>query len=258
MRRLAVLLVLLVATAAPVHAQTDALSCGDFGSVEEAQANLNADPSDPNRLDENTDGYACETVFGRRATNGPVPGRAAVPTATTAPGTPTTPTTGSTTTAVTVAPTTTPTTVPPGPVTSTATVTPSSVEAGGSVTITGSGFAPSSSLTIQLTSTSPPAALGSTQSDASGGYTATVTIPAGTSAASHLIAVSGPGAQGSRHESVGNVTVALAETGFMTSVLTAAGVVLLATGSKLVLQSQWSLPVSTAGWTPARRRRLWR
>lgn len=177
--------------------------------------------------------------------------------ATTTPGTPTTPTTGSTTTAVTVAPTTTPTTVPSGPVTSTATVTPSSVETGGSVTITGSGFAPSSSLTIQLTSTSPPAALGSTQSDASGSYRATVTIPASTSAATHLIAVSGQGAQGSRHESVGNVTVALAETGFMTNVLTAVGVILLAAGSKLVLQSQWSLPVSTAGWAP-RRRRLWR
>jgi micrococcal nuclease len=37
------------------------LDCADFGSQAEAQATYDADPSDPNGLDADSDGYACET-----------------------------------------------------------------------------------------------------------------------------------------------------------------------------------------------------
>jgi len=39
-------------------------NCADFSSQEQAQAVLDADPSDPNYLDADHDGYACETFFG--------------------------------------------------------------------------------------------------------------------------------------------------------------------------------------------------
>lgn len=39
----------------------DDLNCSDFGSQEEAQAELEADPSDPNNLDADNDGTACDT-----------------------------------------------------------------------------------------------------------------------------------------------------------------------------------------------------
>lgn len=37
------------------------LNCDDFDTQEEAQANLNANPSDPNGLDRDNDGQACDT-----------------------------------------------------------------------------------------------------------------------------------------------------------------------------------------------------
>jgi hypothetical protein len=40
------------------------LDCANFGSQEAAQAEYNADPSDPNGLDRDDDGYACEVFFG--------------------------------------------------------------------------------------------------------------------------------------------------------------------------------------------------
>lgn len=43
----------------PAGAQGD-LDCGDFNSQPEAQANLDANPSDPNGLDANDNGQACE------------------------------------------------------------------------------------------------------------------------------------------------------------------------------------------------------
>lgn len=53
-------------TAAPAYAQQGddprvGLDCDDYGSQAEAQAALDADPSDPNVLDEDDDGEACET-----------------------------------------------------------------------------------------------------------------------------------------------------------------------------------------------------
>ncbi len=38
------------------------LDCDDFATQEEAQANLNANPSDPNNLDRDNDGIACENL----------------------------------------------------------------------------------------------------------------------------------------------------------------------------------------------------
>ena len=38
------------------------LDCGDFATQQEAQAELERDPSDPNRLDGNDDGVACESL----------------------------------------------------------------------------------------------------------------------------------------------------------------------------------------------------
>ena len=40
--------------------QGDAYNCADFTSQAQAQAVLRADPSDPNRLDADKDGIACE------------------------------------------------------------------------------------------------------------------------------------------------------------------------------------------------------
>ncbi|MBI2861645.1 MAG: excalibur calcium-binding domain-containing protein [Chloroflexi bacterium] len=41
--------------------QGDKYNCSDFKSQADAQAVLRADPSDPNRLDSNRDGVACES-----------------------------------------------------------------------------------------------------------------------------------------------------------------------------------------------------
>ena len=152
---------------------------------------------------------------------------------------------------------TTPTTGPTATSSSPAHVSPTTVNAGQSVTIRGGSFAPNQSLQMLL-STTPPTSLGSARSDATGSFSATATIPAATTAGTYRLTVSGPGAQGGTHESSASVTVALARTGVMTTVLTLVGAVALAAGAKLVIQSQWSRPVSTAGWaaTARRRRRL--
>jgi hypothetical protein len=68
-------LALLAATAWPVAAQEDIpvfdptpyigqgdiANCPDFASQADAQAVLRADPADPNKLDADKDGIACET-----------------------------------------------------------------------------------------------------------------------------------------------------------------------------------------------------
>jgi hypothetical protein len=40
------------------------LDCSDFATQAEAQASLNSTPGDPNRLDRDSDGIACETLPG--------------------------------------------------------------------------------------------------------------------------------------------------------------------------------------------------
>ncbi len=52
---------MLMLAASPAMAQDD-LDCGDFNSQAEAQAELRSDPSDPNGLDAESDGVACETT----------------------------------------------------------------------------------------------------------------------------------------------------------------------------------------------------
>jgi Excalibur calcium-binding domain len=65
MRRIALLLaaaIVLALTAAPAaFAQVNDQDCKDFASQAEAQAHLNADPSDPDNLDADNDGKACES-----------------------------------------------------------------------------------------------------------------------------------------------------------------------------------------------------
>lgn len=45
----------------PFIGQGDIANCADFASQADAQAVLRADPSDPNDLDRDRDGIACET-----------------------------------------------------------------------------------------------------------------------------------------------------------------------------------------------------
>ncbi len=47
------------------------LDCADFATQAEAQAELDADPSDPNDLDADADGVACEDFFGAATTGEP-------------------------------------------------------------------------------------------------------------------------------------------------------------------------------------------
>jgi hypothetical protein len=53
---------LVVALTANVAIAQDDLDCGDFNSQAEAQQTLRADPSDPNGLDAENDGVACEVT----------------------------------------------------------------------------------------------------------------------------------------------------------------------------------------------------
>lgn len=69
--------VMVGAMTAPAFAQSRDLDCKDFTSQAAAQANLDANRSDPNRLDQDGDGKACETY------TGPYKAAAAAPNATT-------------------------------------------------------------------------------------------------------------------------------------------------------------------------------
>ena len=64
MRRTLLLLaagIVLALTAAPAAFAQDDQNCEDFASQAEAQAHLEADSSDPDNLDADDDGQACET-----------------------------------------------------------------------------------------------------------------------------------------------------------------------------------------------------
>ena len=65
------------------------------------------------------------------------------------------------------------------------TVDPSTVEAGKTVTVTGTGFAPSAAVTLTLHS--EPVEVGTATTDDSGTFTATVTVPADTEAGEHTV-----------------------------------------------------------------------
>ena len=59
--RIAALLTITLVAVIPALAQED-LNCENFASQAKSQAALDADPSDPNGLDEDGDGLACEGV----------------------------------------------------------------------------------------------------------------------------------------------------------------------------------------------------
>ena len=69
------------------------------------------------------------------------------------------------------------------------TVEPSSVEAGKTVAVTGTGFAPSTTVTLTLHS-EPVEVAAATTADASGAFTATVMVPTNTEAGAHTLAAS--------------------------------------------------------------------
>jgi hypothetical protein len=52
----------MLVTAPAATAQSGDLDCADFDSQAEAQAELRSDPSDPNGLDAEDDGVACESL----------------------------------------------------------------------------------------------------------------------------------------------------------------------------------------------------
>jgi hypothetical protein len=54
----------LVLAAPAALAQANDQNCSDFPSQRAAQAHLRADPSDPDRLDDDNDGIACESLGG--------------------------------------------------------------------------------------------------------------------------------------------------------------------------------------------------
>ena len=89
-----------------------------------------------------------------------------------------------------------------GPTPSVSTTTPT---AGGTMTISGDGFAPGASLTITLHS--DPVVLATATADANGAYSVTVTIPAATTPGTHQIVVSGLGPDGQPRESVVTIEV---------------------------------------------------
>ena len=49
-------------TTTSTSAPTDVVDCDDFATQPEAQAELDRDPTDPNRLDGDGDGVACEDL----------------------------------------------------------------------------------------------------------------------------------------------------------------------------------------------------
>ena len=51
----------LVHPSKPAAAQADQYDCASFGSQEAAQAELERDPSDPNNLDPDRNGVACDS-----------------------------------------------------------------------------------------------------------------------------------------------------------------------------------------------------
>ena len=64
----------LVHTSQPAAAQADQYDCASFGSQESAQAELERDPSDPNDLDPDGNGRACDDYdYSTSAANSPLP-----------------------------------------------------------------------------------------------------------------------------------------------------------------------------------------
>lgn len=74
MKRLVIAAAIIMLGALPAAAQQDRFNCEDYETQAAAQRNLDRNPDDPNRLDANNNGQACEEFF--EGTDG---GGAAVP-----------------------------------------------------------------------------------------------------------------------------------------------------------------------------------
>lgn len=72
---LSLMSMLLMLMLSPAAVAQDDLNCDDFATQAEAQATLDADPSDPNNLDADDDGIACEDTFGGGTAIPPGPDR---------------------------------------------------------------------------------------------------------------------------------------------------------------------------------------
>lgn len=182
----------------------------------------------------------------------PVPTVPGVPT--TVPGVPTT-LPGTVTTlpgTVTTFPGTATTLLPAGgtPTSSPATVTPASVAPGQAVTVSGSGFMASQSLSVTLdTAAATPA---STVATPAGAFSVVITVPGTITAGSHSVTVTGRNPQGAQHQTVGNFSVTLAQTGAgETIAMTVAGLVLVGLGYRLVEHVRWTRAVSTTPYRPS-------
>jgi hypothetical protein len=88
---------------------------------------------------------------------------------------------------------------------------PSQVAQGASVTVTGDGFLPGTTITLGIYST--PTSLGTASVDASGAFSATVTIPITTLLGAHTIAAAGVSASGDARTLAAPSTVVAAGTG---------------------------------------------
>ncbi|MCW2705827.1 MAG: exported protein of unknown function [Blastococcus sp.] len=102
----------------------------------------------------------------------------------------------------------------------------STVAAGKTMTISGSGYAPNSTVTLAIYST--PQVLTTVVTDASGNFTATVTVPAGLAAGSHTLVASG--VDNSGNVRYVNLAVTVSAAGTATLAYTGADVVLPAIG----------------------------
>lgn len=70
----------------PALAQEDQYDCASFGSQESAQSELERDPRDPNNLDPDGNGQACDDYdYGSTSTNSASPTSSASPTTTSSP-----------------------------------------------------------------------------------------------------------------------------------------------------------------------------
>ena len=165
-----------------------------------------------------------------------------------------------TTQVTTVSSTTTTRPATPTATTSPAQVTPDSVAPGGFITVSGSGFAPNSSLSV--TFAEAPAVVPNATATASGTYSFSLTVPSGTAPGSRRIVVTGRNPQGGQHQSSGTVTVqaapittttppGLPQTGPRspyTGPIAVAGALLFLLGWWIYERASWSAPVSRADW----------
>jgi LPXTG-motif cell wall-anchored protein len=115
------------------------------------------------------------------------------------------------------------------------------VAAGQKLTLTGSGYAPNSLVTLYVYST--PQRIGSVTTDAAGAFSAEVTLPVGLAAGKHSLVATGLDAQGAVHFLRMDVTLAaqgrrLADTGADVTVPLVGGIAALGLGAGLIVAAR--------------------